>query len=265
MRLRAKKRTPYSVTKKKPEKALLLAFKKRGGRSSSGRISIRHRGGGVKRLYRIVDFGQKKLDVKGTVKAIEYDPNRTSFLALVEYEDGTKGYILASADLKVDDHVICSEKAEVKTGNRMKLKNIPVGTEVYNIEIEKDRGGKLVRSAGTSAKIIAHEGKYAHLEIASKEVKKVLQECFASIGQVSHPGKRFEKIGKAGRRRLKGWRPSVRGTAMNPPDHPHGGGTGKSPIGMKHPKTRWGKIAFGVRTRKKKWTDKLIIKRRKKK
>jgi large subunit ribosomal protein L2 len=265
MRLRAKRKPQIKLTKKKPEKALLLSFKKRAGRSSSGRISVRHRGGGVKRLYRIIEFGQKKLDIKGKVVAIEYDPNRTAFLALIKYEDDTKAYILAPDKLNIDDHIICSEKAEIKIGNRMRLKNILAGTEIHNVEIQKDRGGKLVRSAGTSAKVMAHEGRYAHLEMASKEVRKVLGECFASIGQVSHPGKRFEKIGKAGRKRLKGWRPTVRGTAMNPPDHPHGGGTGKSPIGMKYPKTRWGRPARGVRTRKKKWTDKLIIKRRKKK
>ncbi len=253
------------LSKKKPEKGLLLFFKKRAGRSRCGRITVRHRGGGAKRLYRIVDFGQEKIDIKGKVIALEYDPNRTAFLALIEYEDGKKGYILASADLKVEDEIICAEKAEIKTGNRMKLENIPVGTQIYNIGLEKGRGGRMVRSAGTSAKILAHEGEYTHLEMPSREIRKVFRDCFASIGQVSHPEKRFEKIGKAGRKRLKGWRPTVRGTVMNPPDHPHGGGTGKSPVGMKHPKTPWGKPALGVRTRRKKWTDKLIIKRRKKK
>lgn len=253
------------LTKKKPEKKLLLSFKKRAGRSRSGRITTRHRGGGAKRLYRIVDFGQEKLDIKGKVIALEYDPNRTAFLALVEYEDGTKRYILAPTNIKVGHEIICAEKAELNIGNRMKIKNIPSGTGTYNIELEKERGGKIVRSAGTSAKILAHEGKYTHLEMPSGEVRKVLGDCFASLGQVSHPEKRFEKLGKAGRKRLKGWRPTVRGTVMNPPDHPHGGGSGKSPIGMKHPKTRWGKPTFGVRTRRKKWTDKLIIKRRKKK
>jgi len=263
--MRKKASSRKLLTKKRPEKRLLLSFKKRAGRSSSGRISVRHRGGGVKRLYRIIDFGQEKLDIKGKVASLEYDPNRTAFLALIEYEEGQKGYILAPVGLKIDDEIICSEKAKVKTGNRMKLKNIPVGTQVYNIELEFHRGGKMVRSAGTSARILAHEGGYTHLKMPSKEVRKVFTDCFASIGQVSHPEKRFEKIGKAGRKRLKGWRPTVRGTAMNPPDHPHGGGSGKSPIGMKHPKTPWGKPALGKRTRRKKWTDKLIIKRRKKK
>jgi len=253
------------LTKKKPEKKLLSPLKKRAGRSRSGRITVRHRGGGAKRLYRIVDFGQEKLDIRGKVIALEYDPNRTAFLALVEYEDGTKRYILAPTGVKVDQEITCAEKTELKVGNRMKIKNIPAGTEIYNIELEKERGGKMVRSAGTSAKVLAHEGRYSHIEMPSGEIRKILGDCFASVGQVSHPEKRFERLGKAGRKRLKGWRPTVRGTVMNPPDHPHGGGSGKSPIGMKHPKTRWGKPALGVRTRGKKWTDKLIIKRRKKK
>lgn len=210
----------------------------------------------------MVDFGQKKLDIKGKVVALEYDPNRTAFLALIEYEDGKKQYVLAPTGLKVDDEIICAEKGEIKTGSRMELKNILVGTQVYNIELEPGRGGKMVRSAGTAAKVLAQEGDYTHLQMPSGETRKVFKGCFASIGQVSHPEKRFEKIGKAGRKRLKGWRPTVRGTAMNPVDHPHGGGSGKTPIGMKHPKTPWGKPALGVKTRRKKWTDKLIIKRR---
>lgn len=251
------------LTKKEPEKRLLLPLKKRAGRGVSGRITVRHRGGGVKRLYRIVDFGEEKLGMVGKVIAIEYDPNRTAFLALVEYQDKEKRYLLAPKDLKVGDEIFCSEKTEIKIGNRMKLKNIPVGTQVYNIELEPGKGGKLVRSAGTSAKVMAQEEGFTHLEMPSKEIRKVSNQCFASIGQVSHPEKKFEKIGKAGRRRLKGWRPTVRGSAMNPPDHPHGGGEGKTPIGLKHPKTPWGKPALGVKTRKRKWTDKFIIKRRK--
>lgn len=255
--------TSKLLTKKEPEKKLLLPLKKKAGRNFSGRITVRHRGGGVKRLYRIVDFGQEKLGMVGKVIAIEYDPNRTAFLALVEYQDKEKRYILAARDLKVGDEIFCAEKAEIKIGNRMKLKNIPVGTQVYNIELEPGKGGKLVRAAGTSAKVMAQEEGFTHLEMPSKEIRKVSNECFASIGQVSHPEKKFEKIGKAGRRRLKGWRPTVRGSAMNPPDHPHGGGEGKTPIGLKHPKTPWGKPALGVKTRKRKWTDKFIIKRRK--
>jgi len=251
------------LTKKEPEKRLLLALKKKAGRARSGRITIRHRGGGAKRFYRIVDFGQEKLGQKGKVIALEYDPNRTAYIALVEYEDSEKRYILASKDLKVGDEIICQEKAEIKVGNRMKLMNIPIGTQVYNIELEPGKRGKIVRAAGTFAKVIAQEPPYTHLVMPSKEIRKVPQQSFASIGQVSHPEKKFEVIGKAGRRRLKGWRPTVRGTAMNPPSHPHGGGEGKTPIGLKYPKTPWGKPAKGVKTRKKKWTGKLIIKRRK--
>jgi len=252
------------LTKKEPEKKLLLALKKKAGRSFSGRITVRHRGGGVKRLYRIVDFGEEKLGIGGKVVALEYDPNRTSFLALVEYQDGEKRYLISPHNLKVGDEILCSEAAEIKFGNRMKLKNIPVGTQIFNIELELGKGGKIVRSAGTSAKVISNEDGFSHLEMPSGEIRKIPWDCFATIGQVSHPEKRFEKIRKAGRRRLKGWRPTVRGTAMNPPDHPHGGGGGgKASIGMSHPKTPWGKPARGVRTRRKKWTNKLIIKRRK--
>jgi len=251
------------LTKKEPEKKLLLPLKKKAGRNFSGKITVRHRGGGVKRLYRVVDFGEGKLGIPGKVIALEYDPNRTAFLALVEYQDGEKRYILAPDGLKVGDEIICAENAEIKIGNRLKLKNIPVGTQVYNIELIPGRGGKIVRAAGTSAKVVAQEEKYTQLQLPSKEIRRVSNECFASIGQVSNPGHIFEDIGKAGRRRLKGWRPAVRGSAMNPCDHPHGGGEGKTPIGLKYPKTPWGKPAKGIKTRKKKWTDKLIIKRRK--
>jgi large subunit ribosomal protein L2 len=250
------------LSKKEPERKLLLALKKKAGRGVSGRITIRHRGGGVKRLYRILDFGQEKLGMPGKVIAIEYDPNRTAFIALIEYQDGERRYILAPKDLKIGDAVLCAEKAEIKIGNRMKLKNIPIGTQVFNIELEPGKGGKLVRGAGTSARVLASEANYTHLEMPSKEIRKISEECFASIGQVSHLEKKFEIIGKAGRRRLKGWRPTVRGMAMNPPDHPHGGGEGKTPIGLRYPKTPWGKPALGVKTRKKKWTDKFIIKER---
>lgn len=288
------------LTKKRPEKRLLKFLKKKAGRGISGRITIRHRGGGVKRLYRVVDFGQEKLGIPGKVIALEYDPNRTAYIALIEYQDGDqrdkslissssseartrwemrrtsqrpprttnvglcdKRYILAPKDLKVGDEIVCQEIGEIKIGNRLKLINVLIGTSVYNIELEPGKGGKIVRSAGTSAKVIAQEPPYTHLEMPSKEIRKVSQQCFASIGQVSHPEKRFEIIGKAGRRRLKGWRPTVRGAAMIPPAHPHGGGEGKTPIGLKYPKTPWGKPAKGVKTRKKKWTEKLIIKRRK--
>lgn len=255
------------LTKKKPEKRLLLALKKKAGRARSGRITVRHRGGGgVKRLYRILDFGEEKLGIPAKVIALEYDPNRSAFIALLQYQDGEKRYRLAPKDLKIGDEIVASEKAEIKIGNRIKLKNIPVGTQVFNIELEPGKGGKLAKGAGTSAKVLAQEEKFTHLEMPSGETRKVSQNCFGTIGQVSYPEHRFEKIGKAGRTRLKGWRPTVRGTAMNPPDHPHGGGEGRSPTGLKYPKTPWGKPALGVKTRKKrKWTDKFIIKRRQKK
>jgi len=250
------------LTKKEPEKRLVLRLKKTGGRNSSGRITVRHRGGGARKLYRIVDFGQEKINVRGVVKAIEYDPNRTSFISLIEYEDGDKRYILAPKDLKVGDEVITAEKAEIRPGNRMRLENIPIGTLVHNIEINPGGGGKLVRAAGTSARVIGKEGNYVHVEMPSKEIRKIHKTCFASIGELSRPEYRFIKRGKAGKNRHRGRRPAVRGSAMNPPDHPHGGGEGKAPIGLKHPKTPWGKPALGVKTRKRRWTDKYIIKRR---
>jgi len=252
------------LTKKEPERRLLLVLKNRAGRARSGRITVRHRGGGVKRIYRIVDFGQEKLGMPAKVIALEYDPYRTAFLSLLEYQDGEKRYILAPKDLKVGDEIICAEKVEIKIGNRIKLKNIPVGTQIFNIELEPGKGGKLAKGAGTAAKVLAQEAGMVHLTLPSGEIRKVSQECFATIGQVSHPEKRFQIIGKAGRVRLKGFRPTVRGAAMNPCDHPHGGGEGKTPIGLKGPKTPWGKPARGVKTRrKKKWTEKFIIKRRK--
>ena len=252
------------LTKKEPEKRLLLPIRKKGGRGNEGRITVRHKGGGAKRQYRIIDFGQEKLNLPAKVIALEYDPNRTGFIALLEYEDGEKRYILASQDLKTGDQVVIAEKAEIKPGNRMKLKNIPVGTAVHNIELEPGKGGKLARGAGTAAKVLAQEGGHANFEMPSGEIRKVSEECYATIGAVSRPEWRYTNFRKAGNSRLRGIRPTVRGTAMNPIDHPHGGGEGRSPIGMKHPKTPWGKPALGVKTRKKKWTDKNIIQRRKK-
>lgn len=251
------------LTKKRPERKLLISLKKKAGRGSSGRITVRHRGGGAKRLYRIVDFGQAKLDVPGKVIALEYDPYRSAFIALLEYRDNEKRYILAPKDLKVGQEVIISENASLSPGNRLKLKNISSGTLVHNIEIEPNRGGKLVRGAGTAAKVLGQEGKYTNLEMPSSEIRRVLGECFASVGVVSNPEYIYREIGKAGRARLKGRRPTVRGSAMVPPDHPHGGGEGKAPIGLKHPKTPWGKPALGVKTRRRRYTDKFIIKRRK--
>lgn len=253
------------LTKKEPEKRLLLRLPRKAGRGAGGRITVRHRGGGAKKLYRIVDFGQEKINIKGKVQALEYDPYRTAFIALLQYQDGEKRYRIAPQGLKVGDEVICAEEAELRSGNRMKLKNIPVGTMVYNIEIEPGRGGKMVKAAGTAARVVAQEGKYTQLETPSKEIRKVFHECFASIGAISRPEKRYMKLGKAGRVRHRGWRPTVRGTAMVPADHPHGGGEGKAPIGLKHPKTPWGKPAKGVKTRRRRWTDKYIIQRRRKK
>ena len=253
------------ISKKKPEKSLLTRLKQHAGRGNRGRITVRHRGGGARRLYRQVDFGQGHIDMVGSVLAIEYDPNRSSFLALVQYSNEEKAYVLAPHELKVGDEITTKEKAEIKTGNRMRLLNIPVGTAVYNIEVIPDRGGKLVRGAGVSARVLAHDAGYTHLRMPSSEERKVSSKSFASIGAMSNPEHRYKVIRKAGSRRLKGWRPTVRGTAMNPVDHPHGGGEGKTGRGMKYPKTPWGKHALGVKTRKKKWSDKLITQRRKKK
>lgn len=256
--------TKNILSRKEPEKKLILYLKKKGGRGAQGRITVRHKGGGAKRFYRMVDFGQEKLGLPAEILAFEYDPNRNCFISLLKYEDGEKRYQITAEGMKVGDKVICEEKAEIKTGNRMKLKNIPVGASVFNIELESGKGGKLVRGAGTAAKILAQEGNFTHFVLPSSEVRKISSECYATVGQISFPEYKFLKWGKAGRIRLLGIRPTVRGTAMNPVDHPHGGGSGgKTPTGMKHPKTPWGKPAFGVKTRKKKWTSKLILKRRK--
>jgi len=255
------------LSKKRPEKRLLKYVKRNVGRSaSSGEITVRHKGGGVKRLYRVIEFSQTRMDVPAKVIALEYDPNRTAFIALIEYV-GTKEkqYIIAPQNLKIGEEVIFSENAKITTGNRTKLKNIPVGTAIYNVEMEPGKGGIIVRSAGSSAQILAHDGEYTTLKMPSTEIRKFRGECFATIGMVSNPENRFYRVGKAGKSRLKGRRPHVRGSAMNPVDHPHGGGEGRQPIGLKHPKTPWGKPALGVKTRnKKKWSSKLIISRRKK-
>lgn len=253
------------LSKKEPEKGLLLRIKKTGGRSRNGRLTVRHIGGGAKKMYRMVDFAQNKRDMKATVLALEYDPNRTPFIALVQYEDGEKRYILAPKNLKEGDQIITSEKTEVKGGNRMQLKNIPEGEDVYNIEIDLNSGGKLVRSAGASATVLAHDEGYTLLKMPSSERRKIRDECFATIGVVSNSEHRFVKLKKAGTARRLGRRPTVRGSAMNPVDHPHGGGEGRSGVGMKYPKTPWGKHALGVKTRRKKWSDKLIVTRRKNK
>jgi len=253
------------LTKKRPEKSLLKYVRRDVGRGSSGRITVRHKGGGVKKMYRIIEFSQTKMDSPAKVIALEYDPNRTAFIALIQYKTGEKQYIIAPQDLKVGQEIIFSEKAPLTPGNRTKLKNIPVGTAVYNIELEPGKGGIIVRSAGSSAQVLAYDGDYVNLKMPSTEIRKFRGECFASIGMVSNPENRFYRIGKAGKSRMKGRRPHVRGSAMNPVDHPHGGGEGRQPIGLKHPKTPWGKPALGVKTRnKKRWSSKLIIQRRKK-
>ena len=259
------------LTRKKAEKSLLKYIKRSVGRGNSGRITVRHKGGGVKKLYRIIEFSQTKMDVPAKVIALEYDPNRTAFIALIEYSSTgswqvpQRQYIIAPQGLKVGDEIIFSEKAPLTTGNRTQLKNILVGSMVYNIELEPGKGGKVVRGAGTSAQVLAQEEKYTNLKMPSTEIRKFLGECFASIGMVSNPENRFYTLGKAGKSRLKGRRPHVRGSAMNPVDHPHGGGEGRQPIGLKYPKTPWGKHALGVKTRKRnKWSNKLIISRRKK-
>lgn len=255
----------YSVlTKKEPEKRLTISLKKRAGRSREGKITVRFRGGGFKRKYRIVDFGEEKKGVPAKVEAIEYDPSRTAFLMLLCYKDGDRRYRIAPEGIKVGDEIICDDKTEIKIGNRMKLKNIPPGTQVYEIELKPGQGGKLVRSAGSSAQVLSKEDDYVILSLPSKEIRKFHGDCFATIGQVSNASHSEEVLGKAGRSRLRGRRPHVRGSAMGAHDHPHGGGEGKSPIGLKHPKTPWGKPALGKKTRKsKKWSDKFIIKRRK--
>lgn len=252
----------YSVlTKKKPEKSLTFGRKRMVGRSTSGRITVRHKGGGVKRLYRVIDFRQDT-NLAGRVDAIEYDPNRTSFIALINYKNGEKKYILAPKDLKVGMTVVSSEDAPLEVGNRLPLKKIPVGYFVHNIEFIPGKGGQIVRSAGSAAQILAKDAGYIQLQMPSSEVRKVSENCRASIGYVSNSDHNLVVIGKAGRARHMGRRPSVRGTAMNPVDHPHGGGEGRQPIGLPHPKTPWGKPALGVKTRKKKKTTSIFIVRR---
>ena len=253
------------LTQKKPEKKLLVYLPKRAGRARSGRITMRHRGGGARRMYRIIDFGQAKLNIPAKVVALEYDPYRTAFIMLLEYQGGDKRYRIAPNGIRAGDEIICAEKTEVKTGNRMFLGSVPVGTAVYEVELQPGRGGQLARSAGNGATVLAHEGKYTNLGMPSGEVRKILSACFASVGTVSRPEHIYIQLGKAGKSRYKGRRPHVRGTAMNPVDHPHGGGEGRAPIGLKHPKTPWGKPALGVKTRRRKWTNKYILQRRRKK
>ncbi len=250
------------ITKSKPEKSLTRPLKKRAGRNSQGRITVRHRGGGAKRKIRIIDFKRNKVGVPGTVKAIEYDPNRSARIALIFYVDGEKRYILAPVGLDVGDVIKAGEGADIKPGNALPLSQIPSGTMIHNIEMQPGRGGQLVRSAGIAAQLQALEGKYALIRLPSGEVRRINSVCLATIGQVGNVDHQGIKLGKAGRKRWLGWRPTVRGSAMNPNDHPHGGGEGRSPIGMPGPKTPWGKPALGYRTRKPKASDRMIVKRR---
>ncbi|WP_366923260.1 50S ribosomal protein L2 [Metallumcola ferriviriculae] len=251
------------VTKKEPEKSLVEPVKKTGGRNAQGRLTVRHRGGGHKRLYRVIDFKRNKDIIPAKIAAVEYDPNRSANIALLHYADGEKSYILAPNGLGVGDMVESGEGADIKVGNALPLKNIPVGTIIHNIELQPGKGGQLCRSAGTSAQLMAKEGKHCHLRLPSGEVRLVLQDGRATIGQVGNIDHENITIGKAGRSRWKGIRPTVRGVVMNPVDHPHGGGEGRSPVG-RNPVTPWGKPALGAKTRKKnKPSNRLIVKRRK--
>jgi len=250
------------ITKSKPERSLIVSRNKHGGRNSYGRITVRHQGGGNRRHIRIVDFKRNKHDMPARVAAIEYDPNRTARLALLYYTDGEKRYILAPVDLKVGDTVISGPKAEVRTGNCLPISNIPVGTLVHNLEVLEGRGGQMVRAAGSAAQLLAKEGDYAQVRMPSGEVRLVRQTCYATVGQVGNLDHSNIKLGKAGRKRHLGVRPTVRGTAMSPRDHPHGGGEGRQPIGMPGPKTPWGKPAGGYKTRRNKKTDQYIVRRR---
>ncbi len=257
-----------NITKKRPDRSLVRPLPKKAGRNNSGKITVRHRGGGVKRLYRLVDFKRENFDRPAEVKSIEYDPNRGPRVALVEYENNRKAYILAPEGIKAGDKVMSSKnKIEAQIGWRMPLKHIPVGMFVYNIELTPGKGGQIVRGAGAGAQLQVLEGKYAQLKLPSGEVRLVNKECMATVGKVGNPDYKLIRLGKAGRRRLLGWRPTVKGKSMNPVDHPHGGGEGHSPIGLRGgPKTKWGKKALGVKTRnKKKWSNKFILSPRKKK
>ena len=252
------------ITTDKPEKSLLEPLRKRAGRNNQGRITVRHRGGGHKRRYRIIDFKRDKDGVPGRVASIEYDPNRTSRIALIHYRDGEKRYILAPRGLKVGDEIMSGPDADIKVGNALPLENIPVGTVIHNIELKPGKGGQLVRAAGTQAQLLGKEDKYAIIRLASGEIRRVLKQCRATVGAVGNEDHELINLGKAGRARWLGRRPTVRGSVMNPVDHPHGGGEGKAPIGRPSPVTPWGKPTLGYKTRKKNNpSDKYIIKRRK--
>lgn len=250
------------VTRKRPERSLLEPLRKRAGRNAQGRVTVRHRGGGATRSYRVIDFKRNKTGVPARVTSIEYDPNRSAYIALLTYADGEKRYILAPLGLKVGDVVMAGEEADIRPGNALPLRNIPVGTLVHNIELQKGRGGQIVRSAGAAAQLMAKEGDYALLRLPSGELRRVNAQNMATVGQVGNVEHENIKLGKAGRARWLGRRPTVRGSVMTPRDHPHGGGEGKAPIGLPGPKTPWGKPALGYKTRRRKVSDKLIVKRR---
>ncbi|MDP3899511.1 MAG: 50S ribosomal protein L2 [bacterium] len=256
----------FDITETKPHKSLLKPRPRQGGRNSQGKITIRHRGGGAKRNLRVIDFRQDKFDIPAKVATIEYDPNRGARIALLNYHDGEKRYIIAPDGLKVGDIIISSQKKiEIKTGNRLSLKYIPAGIEVCNVELQPGRGGQIARGAGNVIAVMAIDNGHAQIKMPSGEIRLVPEVCLATVGKVSNQDKRLIKLGKAGRRRHLGFKPNVRGKAMNPVDHPHGGGEGNQPIGLKAPKTPWGKKALGVKTRKPKSSDKLILQRRRKK
>ena len=250
------------ITTSTPEKSLTVTIKKNAGRNNQGKITVRHQGGGAKRKYRIIDFKRNKLNVPGTVASIEYDPNRTANIALINYADGEKKYIIAPKGLTVGMTIESSENADIKVGNALPIMNIPVGTMIHNIELRPGKGGELARSAGSSAQILGREGNYVMIRLSSGEQRKVLGTCKATIGVVGNEDASLVKVGKAGRKRHMGIRPTVRGSVMNPNDHPHGGGEGRAPVGRKAPMTPWGKPALGLKTRKKKQSDKFIVRRR---
>ena len=250
------------ITKSTPEKSLVVTLNKKAGRNNQGKITVRHQGGGVKRKYRIIDFKRNKFDVEGVVASIEYDPNRSANIALINYLDGEKRYIIAPKGLKVGDKIVSGSNVDIKTGNALPIMNIPVGTVIHNIELRPGKGGSLARSAGSSAQILGREGNYVMIRLSSGEQRRVLGTCMATIGVVGNEDSNLVKLGKAGRKRHMGIRPTVRGSVMNPNDHPHGGGEGRAPIGRKGPVTPWGKPALGYKTRNNKRTDKFIVRRR---
>ena len=250
------------ITTSTPEKSLVVTIKKNGGRNNQGKITVRHHGGGEKRKYRIIDFKRNKRDIPGVVATIEYDPNRSANIALINYKDGEKRYIIACKGLTVGTEIVAGENVDIKVGNALPIMNIPVGTVIHNIELRPGKGGELARSAGTSAQILGREGNYVMIRLSSGEQRKVLGTCYATIGEVGNEDYELVKLGKAGRSRHMGIKPTVRGSVMNPNDHPHGGGEGRAPIGRKGPVTPWGKPALGYKTRKKKASDKLIVRRR---